>query len=252
MTRDANPARMERWAFSDLNPWMWWVKASAEGAREPTAGRARQPVRADGEESVGTDRGGARPLPRCARCCVRAPVQGAVRIALACRGGRHPARQSKPARRARADLGARGAEAPEAQGNRTGSRPARWSTPGRGCFYLRREGQIADERPFNLLGEDARGDQAGEHSSLALKAALKRQASCSRCTRSAIAALPALAPDMQVRRRGYEAARKYSRARRAHPAPGRAPARASPRSLTWSSRRRSSNRHEPQQRSTSG
>jgi hypothetical protein len=40
--RDLNPARMERWAFSDLNPWMWWVKATAEWVREN-----RQPVAAD-------------------------------------------------------------------------------------------------------------------------------------------------------------------------------------------------------------
>jgi hypothetical protein len=42
LARDLNPARMERWAFSDLNPWMWWVKATAEWVREN-----RQPVAAD-------------------------------------------------------------------------------------------------------------------------------------------------------------------------------------------------------------
>ena len=31
--RETNPARLERWFFSDLNPWMLWVKSMAETVR---------------------------------------------------------------------------------------------------------------------------------------------------------------------------------------------------------------------------
>ena len=44
--RDTNPARLERWYLSDLNPWMPWVKSMAETVRanrQPVF--ARQPVR---------------------------------------------------------------------------------------------------------------------------------------------------------------------------------------------------------------
>jgi hypothetical protein len=82
-------------------------------------------------------------------------------------------------------------------------------------LYLGREDQIADERPFNLLRKMIEETKPENIPSLAaLKAALKRQAFVLALHEErAIAALPALAPDMKLRRRGYDAARKIIRAR---------------------------------------
>src|SRR5262249_36798829 len=41
-SRMLNPARLERWLFSDLNPWMHWVKPAAEAVRA-----SRRPVSPD-------------------------------------------------------------------------------------------------------------------------------------------------------------------------------------------------------------
>jgi len=44
--RDLHPLRFQRWAWSDQNPWLWWLQASAEavkGQRQPT--RPDQPFR---------------------------------------------------------------------------------------------------------------------------------------------------------------------------------------------------------------
>ena len=73
----------------------------------------------------------------------------------------------------------------------------------------------------------------------ALKAALKRQAFVLALHEErAIAALPALAPDTQVRRRGYDAAR-IMRARGELRRARSSACGASPRSWIWTSRRRS-------------
>ena len=216
MMRDANPARMERWAFSDLNPWMWWVKGAAEWVRAN-----RQPVAADN------------PLVQMEKK-VSAQIEGAL--------DRY--------RDARDDLGERlfkglyespwlaAAVGILPGGSQRGARAAAWEREemkrlklaeieswvesgtlvdawARLLLYLRREDQIADERPFNLLRrmiEDTKPENVP--SLAALKAALKRQAFVLALHEErAMAALPGLAPDLQIRRRGYEAARKVLRAR---------------------------------------
>ena len=63
--RALNPARLERYLFSDLNPWMQWVKAMAETVREN-----RRPAAADNPfvqartSGLGADRAVARCLSR--------------------------------------------------------------------------------------------------------------------------------------------------------------------------------------------
>jgi pimeloyl-ACP methyl ester carboxylesterase len=217
MTRDANPARMERWAFSDLNPWMWWVKAAAEWVRAN-----RQPVAPDNplvqvEKKVSGQIVEALDRYRDARdaaserlfkALYESPwLSSAVGIlpgSRSQRGARAPAWEREELKRLKLNEIETSVE--------TGTLVDAWS---RLLLYLGREDQIADERPFNLLRKMIEETKPENIPSLAvLKAALKRQAFVLALHEErAIAALPALAPDMKVRRRGYEAARKIMRAR---------------------------------------
>jgi hypothetical protein len=217
MTRDANPARMERWAFSDLNPWMWWVKAAAEWVRAN-----RQPVAPDNplvqvEKKVSGQIVEALDRYRDARdaaserlfkALYESPwLSSAVGIlpgSRSQRGARAPAWEREELKRLKLNEIETSVE--------TGTLVDAWS---RLLLYLGREDQIADERPFNLLRKMIEETKPENIPSLAvLKAALKRQAFVLALHEErAIAALPALAPDMQLRRRGYEAARKIMRAR---------------------------------------
>src|SRR5262249_52024896 len=76
-------------------------------------------------------------------------------------------------------------------------------------LYVRPQDQVADERPFNLLRKMIEETHSENVPSLAaLKAAIKRQAFVLALHEErAIAALPALVPDMQLRRRGLETVR---------------------------------------------
>jgi hypothetical protein len=82
-------------------------------------------------------------------------------------------------------------------------------------LYVRRQDKVADERPFNHLRQMIEETHPENVPSLAaLKAAIKRQAFVLALDEErAIAALPALVPEMQHRRRGFEAARTLARAR---------------------------------------
>ena len=74
--------------------------------------------------------------------------------------------------------------------------------------YVRHPGDPADERPFNLFRRMIEEMTPESRPSLAaLKAAIKRQAYALALDEArAIAALPKLAPDMDARRRGLDAA----------------------------------------------
>ena len=66
--RQFHPLRMQRWALSDLNPWLAWVATGAEdGAREARDGRAGQRRAQAREDRVDGDQRLARLLPRDAR-----------------------------------------------------------------------------------------------------------------------------------------------------------------------------------------
>jgi len=81
--------------------------------------------------------------------------------------------------------------------------------------YLRHPGDPADERPFNLFLKMVEEMAPESRPSLAaLKAAIKRQVYALALDEArALAALPKLAPDMDQRRRGLDAARAVMSAR---------------------------------------
>jgi pimeloyl-ACP methyl ester carboxylesterase len=217
MTRDANPARMERWAFSDLNPWMWWVKPAAEWIRANRQPVAPENPFAQAEKKVSAQIEEALDRYRDARDAASERLFKALYESpwLAAAVGIQPGSRSQ-----------RGAGAPAWEREElkrlklaeiedwveTGTLADAWA---RLLLYLGREDRIADERPFNMLRKMIEETKPENVPSLAvLKAALKRQAFVLALHEErAIAALPALAPDMKLRRRGYEAARKIVRAR---------------------------------------
>jgi hypothetical protein len=46
LSRDLHPLRLQRWAFSDKNPWLWWLKPAAEFAKDQrTPAGPEQPFR---------------------------------------------------------------------------------------------------------------------------------------------------------------------------------------------------------------
>jgi pimeloyl-ACP methyl ester carboxylesterase len=217
MTRDANPARMERWAFSDLNPWMWWVKPAAEWVRanrQPVAPdnpfvQAERKVSAQIEEALDRYRDARdAACERLFKALYESPwLSAAVGILPASRsqrGARAPTWERDALKRLKLEEIETWVE--------SGTLVDAWA---RLLLYLGREDRIADERPFNLLRKLIEETKPEHIPSLAvLKAALKRQAFVLALHEErAIAALPALAPDMRLRRRGYEAARKIVRAR---------------------------------------
>jgi hypothetical protein len=208
---------MERWIFSDLNPWMWWVKAAAEAVRAN-----RQPVAAD-NPFVQAEKNASEQIEqaldryrdvrddfaeRLFKALYESPWLGAAVGILpgsrSQRGARAPAWEREELRRLKLDEIATWVE--------TGTLVDAWA---RLLLYVGREDRIADERPFNMLKKMIEETKPENVPSLAvLKAALKRQAFVLALHEErAIAALPALAPDMKLRRRGYEAARKIIRAR---------------------------------------
>jgi hypothetical protein len=208
---------MERWAFSDLNPWMWWVKPAAEWIRANRQPVAPENPFAQAEKKVSAQIEEALDRYRDARDAASERLFKALYESpwLAAAVGIQPGSRSQ-----------RGAAAPAWEREElkrlklaeiedwveTGTLADAWA---RLLLYLGREDRIADERPFNMLRKMIEETKPENVPSLAvLKAALKRQAFVLALHEErAIAALPALAPDPQLRRRGYEAARKIIRAR---------------------------------------
>ena len=238
-----NPARMERWAFSDLNPWMWWVKPRPSGCGR-TASRSRPTTRScrwrrkcrgrsRRRSTAIATRAMLRPSASSRRCTNRPgfPPRSASCPAAAASAARAPPTwEREELKRLKLDEIEAWVE--------TGTLVDAWA---RLLLYLGREDKIADERPFNLLRKMLEETKPENIPSLAaLKAALKRQAFVLALHEErAIAALPALAPDTQLRRRGYDAARKIMRARGELRRARSSACGASPRSWIWTSRRRS-------------
>jgi hypothetical protein len=82
-------------------------------------------------------------------------------------------------------------------------------------MYVRPRGEPADERPFNLVRRMMEEMQSDPRPTFgALKDAVKRQVyALALDEERALAALPSLAPDMEQRRRGFDAARTVMSAR---------------------------------------
>jgi hypothetical protein len=216
LMRDANPARVERWAFSDLNPWMLWVKSMAEMVRAN-----RKPVAPDNpflqaEKKVSEQIESALDRYRDTRDDFAERLfKGIYESPLLAAAVGMPSGKRE-----------RGAKVQDWEHQELkrlklaeieswveeGTLVDAWA---RLLLYVGREDHIADERPFNLLRKMLEETKPASVPSLAaLKAALKRQAFVLALHEErAIAALPKLAPDAQVRRRGYEAARKLIQAR---------------------------------------
>ncbi len=217
LARDLNPARMERWAFSDLNPWMWWVKATAEWVREN-----RQPVAADhplaqAERKMSAQIEDALDRYRDVRDdLVERMFKGLyespwLAAAVGMKAGDANARGPAEATWEHEEL--KRLKLKEIESHiESGTLVDAWA---RLLLYVGREDKVGDERPFNLLRRMIEETKPENVPSLSvLKAALKRQAFVLALHEErAIAALPKLAPDLQVRRRGFEAARSVIRAR---------------------------------------
>jgi pimeloyl-ACP methyl ester carboxylesterase len=213
--RDLNPARMERWAFSDLNPLMWWVKGAAEMVRayrqpvppENPFVQAESKVSAQIEEALDRYRDTRDDLgERLFKGLYESPwLAAAVGMQET---GRRGARDASWEREELKRLKLQDIESQI----ETGTLLDAWA---RLLLYLGREDKVGDVRPFNLLRRMLEETQPENVPSLAaLKAAIKRQAFVLALHEErAIAALPRLAPEMAHRRRGFEAARAVIRAR---------------------------------------
>ena len=215
--RDTNPARMERWLFSDLNPWMLWVKSMAEIVREN-----RQPVSPD-NPFVKVERDVSGQIEqaldqyanvrddmyeRMFKAIYESPwLAAAVGLEAGSLGRRGPQvatwEQDELKRLKRKEIEAHIEE---------GSLLDAWA---RLLIYVRPEQSAVDERPFNLVRRMIEELKPKNVPSLnALKAAVKRQAFVLALDEErAIKALPKLVPEMHDRRRGFEAARLVAGAR---------------------------------------
>ena len=149
-----NPVRMEHAFFSDLNPWMWWVKATAEAVRANRRPAATDnPLLALEREAVRAHRAIARPVPRAARRPRRArrSRRSTSRPALALAVGVDP---EAPGRRGPADRTWEREELAHLKRKEleasleSGTPVDAWA---RLLLYVRRDGHPIDERPFNMV-----------------------------------------------------------------------------------------------------
>jgi pimeloyl-ACP methyl ester carboxylesterase len=132
LMRDANPARVERWAFSDLNPWMLWVKAMAETVRAN-----RQPVAPDNPfvKANATSRTRSRGRSTSTATCATTCPSGCSRRSMSRRGSPPRSASSRGASGAAARNRRRGSRtncgASSGRSSRRTWKRERCSTPGR-------------------------------------------------------------------------------------------------------------------------
>jgi pimeloyl-ACP methyl ester carboxylesterase len=211
LLRETNPARMERWLISDMNPAMAWVKWMADAVRQQ-----RQPVSPDNpllqaEREVSSRIEQAldqyrdvrdEAVERMFKAIYESPWLAAAVGLDADSTGRHGARAASWEHEELRRMKRQEAEAHFDQGTPLDA----WA---RLLVYVGREEKIADERPFNLLRQLVKQAKPENVPSLAaVKAAVKRQAFVLALDEErAVAALPKLMPHMEERRRGYQGAR---------------------------------------------
>ena len=213
--RALNPARLERTLFSDLNPWMYWVKVMAETVRE-----SRHPAAAD-NPFVEAERHASERIEHALdayRDRRDAMYEGAFKAIY-----------GSPWLAAAVGLSA---DSARRRGPRRGSQLQSWEYQElkrlkrliaeshieqgtvldgwvRIVLYVAREQQVFDERPYNLARRmiDERSPQA-RPSLDELKAAVKRQAFVLALDEErAVAALPKLLTEGQQRREALQGAR---------------------------------------------
>lgn len=209
LARAANPSRAERWALSNLNPWMFWVQAAAENVR------ANRRAVAPGNPFIEAEREMSRRIEssldqvrdarddlveRAFKAIYESPwLAAAVGLAPDALGKRGPGsaswEQDELKRLRRREI--------ESQFE-SGSLLDAWA---RMLLYVRREENVVDERPYNLMRRMIDEMEPERRPSLAaVKAAIKRQAFVIALDEErAIAALPALVADMSQRRNGFAA-----------------------------------------------
>ena len=218
LLRESNPARVERWWFSDLNPAMAWVQSAADAVRQQ-----RQPVSADNpllkaerevsgriEQVLDQFRDSRdEAMERLFKALYGSPwLAAAVGIDNRQASGAPTDRASwehKELQRLKRLV----AEAQFEQGTRVDA----WA---RALLYAGNKARVVDERPYNLMQRmvaEMRPERAP--TAAELKAAIKRQAFLLAMDEErAIEALPRLAstsPD--ERRRGFTALRTVISAR---------------------------------------
>ena len=209
--RDLSPARLERTLFSDLNPWMQWVKAMAETAR-----KNRRLVAADNpfvqverqaseriEQSLDAFRDIRDDLyERAFKAIYGSPwLAAAVGLSeerVGGRGPKSPTWEYEELKRMKQLM----AESHMDEGTRLDG----WV---RIMLYVAREERVFDERPYNLVRRMIDELSPETRPSLdELKSAVKRQAFLLALDEErAVAALPNLLPERHQRRKAIECAR---------------------------------------------
>ena len=215
--RETNPARLERWLFSDMNPAMAWVKWSADlvrANRQPVAGdnplpQLERDMSARIEQALDQYRDARDAMvERMFKAIYESPWLAAA-VGLDERSlGRRTARAASWEHDELRRLKRQEAEAQIEQGTAIDA----WA---RLLLYVGREEKVADERPFNLMRRAIQEMKPANLPTPAqMKAAIKRQAFVLALDEErAIEALPKLVPDMDERRRGFTAARLVISAR---------------------------------------
>jgi pimeloyl-ACP methyl ester carboxylesterase len=215
--RETNPARLERWFFSDMNPWMLWVKSMAETVRanrRPASQdnpfvKVERDVSGQIEQALDQYRDVRDDMSeRMFKAIYESPwlaaAVGADADSLGRRGPQSTTWEQDELKRLKRQEFEAGIE--------QGTLLDAWA---RLLIYVRPEGSAVDERPFNMVRrmiEELKPENAP--SLAALKAAVKRQAFILALDEDrAIAALPKLAPEMRHRRQGFDVARMVMKSR---------------------------------------
>ena len=215
--RETNPARLERWFFSDLNPWMLWVKSMAETVRANRRSvspdnpfvKVERDVSGQIEQALDQYRDVRDEMhERMFKAIYESPwlaaAVGAEPGALGRRGPQSTTWEQDELKRLKRQEFEAGVE--------QGTLLDAWA---RLLIYVRPEGVGVDERPFNMVRRMIEELKPENVPSLAaLKAAVKRQAFILALDEErAIAALPKLAPEMRHRRQGFDVARMVMKSR---------------------------------------
>jgi hypothetical protein len=216
--RMMNPVRVEHAFFSDLNPWMAaWIKPLANMVRanrrpvssenpflqlqRQVSGRIAQSLAEYGLARDGLEERAFKTIYESPALALAVGADPRVPERSGPRNGTWE--REELARRKRKDVEA---------SVETGTPVDAWA---RLLLYLRADGQVIDERPFNMVRRMIE-ELAPEHipSLAVLQAAVKRQAFVLAFDEErAMAALAKLAPDQALLRKGFDAARAVLGAR---------------------------------------
>jgi len=214
--RVMNPVRMERLLFSDLNPFMPWVHAMAEVVRTQRQPAAETNVYVELQHQISAYIQQVLDTYRVLRDDQQERLFKAIYespgLSLTMgMDGEAPRRGPQPRTWEQEEL-ARFRRKEIEDDIERGTPLDAWA---RLLLYVRPQGDAADERPFNMVRRMIEELKPEHIPSLdALKAAMKRQAFVLALDEErAIAALPKLAPDPELLKRGLDAARSVLSAR---------------------------------------